>query len=79
MLADTVLFCHTKKSKKAGQDHICLAAPPPRKKREDLKIKHDENNVLTGDELVIARDFLRASKHACLYIRNVHPREFCFK
>ena len=79
MLADTVLFCHTKKSKKAGQGHLYLAAPPPRKKREDLKIKHDENNVLTGDELVIARDFLRASKHACLYIRNVHPREFCVK
>ena len=30
---------------------------------------HDENNVLTDDELVVVRDFLRKSKHACLYIR----------
>ena len=44
--------------------------------RADLKIIHDENNLLTDDELVIARDFLRTSKHACLYIRNEHPRRF---
>ena len=29
---------------------------------------HDENNVLIEYELVIIRDYLRASKHACLYI-----------
>ena len=44
--------------------------------RADLKIIHDENNLLTDDELVIARDFLRTSKHACFYIRNEHPRRF---
>ena len=37
---------------------------------------HDENNVLTDDELVIARNFLRMSKHAFLYVRNEHPRGF---
>ena len=37
---------------------------------------NDEYNVLADDELVIVRDFLRNSKHACLYIRNEHPREF---
>ena len=40
------------------------------KERADLKIIHDENNVLTNDELIVVRDFLRKSKHACLYIRN---------
>ena len=29
---------------------------------------HRENNVLTDDELVIVRNFLRTPKHACLYI-----------
>ena len=40
----------------------------------DLKMVHDENSMLTGDELVVARDLLRKSKHACLYIRNAQPR-----
>ena len=46
------------------------------KERADLKMIHDENNVLTNDELVIVRDFLRTSKHACLYIQNEHPHGF---
>ena len=46
------------------------------KERTDLKMIHDENDVLTDDELVIVRDFLRTSKHACLYIRNEHHRVF---
>ena len=49
------------------------------KERTDLKLIHDENNVSTDDELVVVRDFLRKSKHACLYIRNEHPRGFCVK
>ena len=64
MAADTVLFCHTKKFKKAGQDHICVVP----KDRADLKMIHYENNVLGNDKLVIVWDFLRTSKHACLYI-----------
>ena len=40
------------------------------KERADFKMINDENNLLTADELVIARDFLRRSKHAYLYIQN---------
>ena len=46
------------------------------KARIDLKMIHDENDVLTGDELVVARNFLQKSKHACLYIQNEFPHEF---
>ena len=46
------------------------------KERADLKMIHDENNVLTDDELVVVTDFLKKLKHACLYIRNKHPRGF---
>ena len=44
--------------------------------RADLKMIYDENNVLTDDELVIVRDFLRTSKHACFYIRIEYPHQF---
>ena len=46
------------------------------KARIDLKIIHDENDVLTDDELVIARDFLKSKIYACLYIQNEFPRGF---
>ena len=46
------------------------------KERRDLKMIHDENSVLTDNELVFARKFLKKSKHACLYIRNEFPRGF---
>ena len=49
------------------------------KERGDLKIIHDENDVLTDDELVAARNFLKKSKLACLYIRIEFPRGFCVK
>ena len=49
------------------------------KERGDLKMTHDENDVLMDDELVVARNFLKKSKHACLYIRNEFPRGFCVK
>ena len=49
------------------------------KERGDLKMIHDENDVLTDDELVAARNFSKKSKHACLYIRNEFPRGFCVK
>ena len=35
---------------------------------------HDENDVLTDDELVVARNFLKKPRHACLYIRNEFTR-----
>ena len=46
------------------------------KERAHLKMIHDENDVLTDDELVVARNFLKKSKHACLYIQNEYPRGF---
>ena len=49
------------------------------KERADLKMIHNENNVLTDDELVVVRDLLKKSRHACLYIRNEYPRGFCVK
>ena len=44
----------------------------------DLKMIHDENDVLTDNELVVARDFFKISKYACLYIQNESPRGFKF-
>ena len=49
------------------------------KERGDLKMIHDENDVLTDDELVVARNFLKKSKHGCLYIRNEFSCGFCVK
>ena len=43
---------------------------------DDLKIIHVENNVFTGDELVVVREQFKKSKHACLYIRNEHSSQF---
>ena len=42
----------------------------------DLKAIHDENDVLTDGELVVAMGVLRKSKHACLYMQNEYPRGF---
>ena len=36
----------------------------------DLKIIHNENDVLTDDELVVARNFFKKSENACLNIKN---------
>ena len=49
------------------------------KERGDRKMMHDENDVLTDDELVLARNVLRKSNHACLYMQNVFPRGFWVK
>ena len=65
MVADTVLFCHTKNLRR--QAKVVFVWYP--KEREDLKVIHDENDVLT-DELVVVRGLLKKSKHACLYIQN---------
>ena len=46
------------------------------KERGDLKALHEENDVLTDDELIVARAFLRKSKYSFLYIRNEFPRGF---
>ena len=46
------------------------------KARIDLKMIHNENDVLTDDELIVARNFLKESKDACLYIQNEFPCGF---
>ena len=46
------------------------------KERTDFKMIHDENDVLTEDELVVTRNFLKKLKHACLYIQNEYPYGF---
>ena len=46
------------------------------KERGNFKMIHDENDVLTDDELVVARNFFKKSKHACLYIQNEFPHGF---
>ena len=46
------------------------------KERADLKAIQDENNVLTDDELVVARDFLRESRYGSLYIQTEYPFRF---
>ena len=46
------------------------------KERADLKAIHDENDVLTDDELVVARDFLRESRYGSLYIQTEYPFRF---
>ena len=46
------------------------------KERGDLKAIHEENDVLTDDELVVARGLLKESRYGCLYIRNEYPRGF---
>ena len=40
------------------------------KERGDLKTIHDKNDVFTDDELVVVRDLLKKSKHACLYVKT---------
>ena len=57
MVAETVVCCYTKKFKKTGRGCLCVVS----KKTEDLKMINDENDVLTDDELVVARNFLEKS------------------
>ena len=44
--------------------------------RADYKAIHDENDVLTDGELVVARDFLRELRYGSLYIQNEYSRGF---
>ena len=42
------------------------------KERADFRIIHEENDVLTNEELPLAKAKLKESKHACLFIRVEH-------
>ena len=46
------------------------------KERGDLKAIHEENHVLTDDELVVAIGLLKESRYGYLYIQNEYPRGF---
>ena len=37
---------------------------------------HKENDVLTDNELVVARGLLKESRYECLYIQNEYPHGF---
>ena len=68
----TVLFSHTKNLRKKAKATFVWYP----KERAALKMIHDENNVLTGDEMLIVRSLLNESKHEYLYIEKEHPRGF---
>ena len=44
--------------------------------RGDLKAIHEENDVLTDNKLIVAREFLKKSKHVYLYMQTELPRGF---
>ena len=46
------------------------------KEREDLETIHEENDVLTDNELVLARGILNESRYGCLYIQIEYPGGF---
>ena len=73
MVADTAVFCYTKKFGKTGQGHFCVVSKGTRRSQSNTWC---ENDVLTGDELVVARGFLRESRYGCLYMWNEYPRGF---
>ena len=58
MVANPISFKHNKEIEGAGQT-IFVWYP---KVRIDLKMMHVENDVLTDNELVIARDFFKKIK-----------------
>ena len=46
------------------------------KERGDMRTIHEENDVLTNDELIVVKEHLKNVKQACLYIRNEYLRVF---
>ena len=72
MVTKPVLFRHTKEIEGAGQGYFCWYP----KARLDLKTVYDKNDVVTDNESVVARDFLKKSKYACLCIQNEFPCGF---
>ena len=44
--------------------------------RGDMRTIHEENDVLTNDELIVVKEHLKNVKQACLCIRNEYPRGF---
>ena len=46
------------------------------KERGDMRTIHEENDVLTNDELIVVKEHLKNVEQACLYIRNEYPPGF---
>ena len=44
------------------------------KERGDMRTIHEENDVLTNDELIVVKEHLKNVKQVCLYVRNEYPR-----
>ena len=44
--------------------------------RSDFKLADEETNVIPQSELDKIKNQLKDSKHACIYIRLEHPRNF---
>ena len=46
------------------------------KNRTDLKVIHEENDVIETEELARVKDALKQGKHTCLIMRMEHPRTY---
>ena len=46
------------------------------KKRTDLNVIHEENNVIEKEELARVKAQLKQGKHTCLIMRMEHPRAY---
>ena len=44
------------------------------KERDDFRLIHEENDILTNEELLLVKDKPKKSKYACLFIRVEHLR-----
>ena len=53
VVLDTVIFSHTKKIQETGHGYLCVVSKRKGRPEDD----NGENDVLTDDELVIARNF----------------------
>ena len=73
MVANIVIYTAIPKNLRKEAKAVFVFYP---KERADLKAIHDKNDVLTDEELVVARNFLRESRYGNLYIQNEFPRRF---
>ena len=49
------------------------------KKRTDLNIIHEENDVIGSEELARVKAELKRGKHTCLIMRMEHPRAYMIR
>ena len=46
------------------------------KNQTDLKVIHEENDIIETEELVNVKEKLKRGKHTCLIVRMEHPRAY---